>query len=76
MPAMTDNAHALESLLVATGVAFLVVRHLQQSSYAYPLTALLFSREDLGAQIEHRERAWNLYGFADFEDGKVPVEDT
>ena len=54
MPDISDNAHALEPLLAATGVAFLVGLHLQQSSYAYPLTALLFSREDLGAQIEHR----------------------
>lgn len=54
MPTISSNAHALEPLLVATCVASLVVCHLQQSSYAYPLTALLFSREDLGAQIEHR----------------------
>ena len=54
MSTISDNAHALEPLLLATGIAFFVVRHLQQSSYAYPLTALLFSREDLGAQIEHR----------------------
>jgi hypothetical protein len=54
MSTISDNAHAIEPLLVATCVAFLVLRHLQQSCYAYPLTALLFSREDLGAQIEHR----------------------
>ena len=53
MSTISDNAHALEPLLLATGVAFFVVRH-PQSSYEYTLTALLFSREDLGAQIKHR----------------------
>lgn len=39
-----------------------------------PLDTLVLSRENLAAQIEDRQWARNLHGFADFENGKVPAQ--
>lgn len=63
-----------EPLLVATRVILLAVTHLRQIFYVYHLTALLLRRENFAAQIEHRQRAWDLYSFTDFENRKVPVQ--
>ena len=74
MSTMSRNARVLEPLSTATWVALLAIPHPQESISAYLLTALLLRGEDLAAQIKHWQRAWDLYGFADFEDRKVPVQ--
>lgn len=45
----------------------------QQPKFMYTLNALLLRGEDLAAQIEHGQRAGDLYSLTDFEDGEVPV---
>lgn len=54
---------------------YLIILHLPQSLYTHPLTTLLLRRENLAAQIKHRQRARDLDSFADFENGKVPARD-
>jgi len=68
-PAMPRNL----SLIDCNMRPSLVVVQVQQPQSMYVLNTLLLCREDLAAQIEHRQRAGDLYSFTDFEDGEVPV---
>lgn len=77
MATISRNAHAPRFILTASFVGSLAVPSIQHHNMPIllPLTALLLRREDLAAQIEHRQRAWNLYSFAHFENCKVPACD-
>jgi len=75
MPIVSRNAHASTPLLATTCVVPLaMLRTLSRGILSS--NALLLRGEDLAAQIEHRQRAWNLHSFADFENRKVPVQRT
>jgi hypothetical protein len=52
------------------------VSQTSHDSFGCSSTLLLFrSREDLGAQVKHGQRARDLDGLADFDDRKVPDRD-
>ena len=74
-PSISRNAHAQKPLPVATCIALLAMLHPRRSTSMYSLTTLLLRREDLTAQVKHRQRARDLDSFADFENRKVPVRD-